>query len=356
MRGVIAPAQLRDDDPSGDWTAPGTYRCAPGVHRIPLPLPDDGLRAVNVYAIEDGDGWTLVDSGWALDVAEDLLVAGLAALGAGLADVHRYLVTHAHRDHYTMGIALRRRFGGRVLLGAAEKPGLDEINRPGGRQGGASHMERLRRAGAADLAELIAGAHASMDLTLWEPPDEWLEDGAVITVGGDDRPSRTLNAVATPGHTRGHLVFADPEHDLVFTGDHVLPSITPSIGFEPLTPLNPLADFLASLRLLRERPDAAMLPAHGAVGRRVHERVDELLAHHAHRLDVTLAGIAQGRSTPAEIAATLTWTRRERTLAELDPFNRMLAILETGVHLEVLAERGLVTMSEVDGVLRHELS
>ena len=55
-----------DDDPAGDWTVPGVYRCAPGVHRIPLPLPNDGLRAVNVYALADGDGLTLVDAGWAL--------------------------------------------------------------------------------------------------------------------------------------------------------------------------------------------------------------------------------------------------------------------------------------------------
>lgn len=334
---------ILDDDPNGDWTAPGTFRVAPGVYRIPLPLPNDGLRAVNVYAIEDVDGWTLVDSGWALEIAEDLLGSALAALGTGLPEVRRFLVTHSHRDHYTMGVELRRRFGSRVLLGAGEKVGLDEINRPDRMSGGSSHMERLRAAGADDLADLIErNAPPPMDLRLWEPPDEWLDDGAVITVGPEEGPAaRTLTAIATPGHTRGHMVFADPEHDLLFTGDHVLPTITPSIGFEPVAPPSPLTDFLTSLQLLRDRPDAAMLPAHGRVGRRVHERVDELLAHHAQRLDATLAGLAQGRTTVAEVAATLTWTRRERTLAELDPFNRMLAILETGVHLEVLVERGL---------------
>ena len=43
-----------------DWTEPGLFTVAPGVHRIPLPLPNDGLRAVNVYAIEAGDGTFLV--------------------------------------------------------------------------------------------------------------------------------------------------------------------------------------------------------------------------------------------------------------------------------------------------------
>ncbi|ODT96270.1 MAG: MBL fold metallo-hydrolase [Pseudonocardia sp. SCN 72-86] len=270
-------------------------------------------------------------------------------MGTGLADVRRYLVTHSHRDHYTMGIELRRRFGSRVLLGAGEKLGLDEINRSDRMRGGSSHMERLRQAGAGDLADLItANAPPPMDLAMWEQPDEWLDDGAVITVGpeepgADEGPiARSLTAIATPGHTRGHLVFADQEHDLLFTGDHVLPTITPSIGFEPIAPPSPLSDFLTSLQLLRDRPDAEMLPAHGKVGRRVHERVDELLAHHAQRLDDTLAGLAGGRTTAYEVATTLAWTRRGRKLAELDPFNRMLAILETAVHLEVLVERGLV--------------
>jgi len=357
---VTAATTLSEEDPDRDWTAAGIYRSAPGVYRIPLPLPNDGLRAVNVYAIADGEGWTLVDSGWALAVAEDLLVEALGALGSGLPDVTRFLVTHAHRDHYTMAVELRRRFGARVLLGAGEKPGLDEINRPGRGQGGASHLERLRRAGAGDLADLIAREMAgqSMDLALWEPPDEWLEDGAVLAVdaaaAAPEAGERTLTALATPGHTRGHLVFDDPGHGLMFTGDHVLPSITPSIGFEPLTPASPLSDFLASLHLLKARPDAAMLPAHGVVGRRVHERVDELLAHHAQRLDQTLAGLAAGHSTPLEVAGTLGWTRRGRTLTELDPFNRMLAVLETGVHLDVLAERGVVKVTEIDGTAHYQ--
>jgi glyoxylase-like metal-dependent hydrolase (beta-lactamase superfamily II) len=161
--------------------------------------------------------------------------------------------------------------------------------------------------------------------------------------------------VATPGHTRGHLVFADEAADLLFSGDHVLPRITPSIGLEPAPPPSPLADFLTSLELMRSRPDAAMLPAHGPVGMRVHERVDELLAHHGKRLDATLAAVAEGRGTAAAVAAVLPWTRRERRLDELDPFNEMLATLETAAHLDVLVQRGAVTTTEQGEVLHYTL-
>ena len=87
---------------------------------------------------------------------------------------------------------------------------------------------------------------------------------------------------------------------------------------------------------------------------RVHQRVDELLAHHGRRLDDTLAAVRAGRTTPYEVAGALTWTRRERRLDDLDPFNRMLATLETGAHLAVLAERGAVRVTERDGVSHYE--
>ncbi|TAL13189.1 MAG: MBL fold metallo-hydrolase, partial [Frankiales bacterium] len=64
------------------WTEPGAFPVAPGVHRIPLPLPNDGLRAVNVYTVETDDGLVLVDGGWAIPEAREVLGAGLAEIGA----------------------------------------------------------------------------------------------------------------------------------------------------------------------------------------------------------------------------------------------------------------------------------
>ncbi|MBV9921157.1 MAG: MBL fold metallo-hydrolase, partial [Pseudonocardia sp.] len=176
----------------------------------------------------------------------------------------------------------------------------------------------------------------------------WISDGERLSVG-----DRALVAVETPGHTRGHMVFADEAADIMFCGDHVLPRITPSIGLEPDPKVSPLADFLSSLELIRQRPDARMLAAHGPVGMRVHQRVDELIAHHAKRLDATLAALAEGRSTAYAVAGVLTWTRRDRTLSELDPFNEMLATLETMAHLEVLVERSIVTTTLQDGVAHY---
>ena len=343
---------IEDDDPDRDWTTPGVFRCAPDVYRVPLPLPNDGLRAVNVYAVADGDGWTLVDSGWALEASRERLASALGLLGAGFPDVRRFLITHAHRDHYTHAVVLRREFGIRVALGAGERPSLEILtdqDRPeAGFQGG-----RLLRAGAHRLVERLAAAEIPRgDPSHWAPPDDWIPDGAEITVGAGPG-ERRLRAVATPGHTRGHVVFADEDGDLLFAGDHVLPRITPSIGLEAASPPSPLADFLSSLELVRKRPDARLLPAHGPVGMRVHERVDELIAHHGARLDATLAAVRAGRTTAHEVAEVLPWTRRKHRLADLDLFNAMLATLETAAHLDVLVERGALTRTEEDGVAHY---
>src|SRR3954469_21093703 len=106
-----------DPGPDGDWTAPGAYEVRPGVHRLPLPLPNDGLRAVNVYAIAAPDGLVLIDSGWAISAAREAPDKALDALGHSLKDVRRFLVTHVHRDHYTQAIYVRREFGTSVSLG-----------------------------------------------------------------------------------------------------------------------------------------------------------------------------------------------------------------------------------------------
>jgi glyoxylase-like metal-dependent hydrolase (beta-lactamase superfamily II) len=314
------------------------------VYRIPLPLPQDGLRAVNVYAIVDGEQLVLIDSGWALAQSEELLVRALGSIGYRLADVREFLVTHVHRDHYTQAVAIRRAHGTRVALGAGERPGLEAIQeairtrrRPG--------RSNLVRAGAAGLLPEDGGGDPGPN---WELPDRWLTDGADLRLS-----SRTLRVIATPGHTRGHVVFYDAGAGALFAGDHVLPHITPSIGFELPPAESPLRDYLESLRLMRSLPDALLLPAHGPVGPSVHTRVDELLDHHEQRLTESAKAVEQGADTAAEAARLLRWTRRQRHFDELDRLNQMLAVTETMAHLDVLVLRGWLTVSVGSDAVAH---
>jgi glyoxylase-like metal-dependent hydrolase (beta-lactamase superfamily II) len=129
------------------WRAPGPQPVAAHVHRIPVPLPTS-IRAVNLYALESPDGLTLVDGGWApYPEARERLVQALRSLGAALGDVRHFLVTHAHRDHYSYAVEHRSEFGSQVWLGAGEAASLAafraEPTRPHPYM-----LDQLRRGGA----------------------------------------------------------------------------------------------------------------------------------------------------------------------------------------------------------------
>jgi len=336
--------QLRQDDPEADWTIPGVYDVGAGVHRIPLPLPQDGLRAVNVYAVRDGDGLVLVDSGWAITEARDLLEQAVKLLDTSLASVRRFLVTHVHRDHYTLAVTLRREFGMRISLGRAEAATL-RIARDPSEDPWVGMLTQLRRAGADDLCRELMAAPSQHDATDWEDPDDWLDAPEEIPVAAG-----SWQVHPTPGHTRGHVVFVDPARDVMFAGDHVLPRITPSIGFEQQTAELPLRDYLDSLKLVRKLPDRRLLPAHGPVAPSVHARVDELIEHHGTRLRHIEETIDAGAHTASEAARRMLWTRRDRAFTELDLLSRCLAVTETMAHLDVLVQAGRLSRSGADGV------
>ena len=117
----------------------------------------------------------------------------------------------------------------------------------------------LRRMGAPD-EELDTLKNAAMPVRpLVDPvvPDVLLEDGARPEVPGWD-----LTAIWTPGHSPGHLCFYEARHELMLSGDHVLPRITPNIPFHPQAGANPLGDFLTSLDKLEPYEVEEVLPAH----------------------------------------------------------------------------------------------
>ena len=367
------------------WIEEGAHPVAPGVHRIPLPLPTDGLRAVNVYAIEATSGLVLIDSGWALANSREQLERSLAAIGAGLPDVRQFLVTHMHRDHYTQAVEIRRLFGTPVKLGEGEKPSIDGLL-SGEFSPFRAQLAIMRAAGAGDIAdrltqmwavdissldrvgqreqqteeaERVSPGHpqlrsgATIGAALgYDQPDEWITASQEFDIG-----TRTLIAIDTPGHTRGHVVFADTAAGLLFAGDHVLPHITPSIGFQEAPSAEPLREYLQSLGVVRRLPDMQLLPAHGPVSPSTHRRIDELTEHHAERLRLMADALTAGASTGYHVARAIGWTRRQQKLLELDLMSQMLAVCETVYHLDLLvAQRVVAAETGEDGIRRFRLA
>ncbi|KAK1184540.1 MBL fold metallo-hydrolase [Streptomyces sp. NBS 14/10] len=335
----------------GSWAVAGVETIQPGVHRVPLPLPHDGLKAVNVYLLEglaDDGGLVMIDGGWAIPEARKTLEEALSAISRDLGDISHILVTHIHRDHYTQAVELRRLLGARVYLGVGERPGLELLNKL--RDGLTAPLQILRQAGADELADRVRSTHPNQyQPDDWEAPDRWL-DAETLRFGESD-----LQVIPTPGHTQGHVVFLDERRRLLFSGDHVLPRITPSIGFESAEPgSRPLAAYLDSLRLMSRYADTRLLPAHGPVADSTHTRVAELLTHHDDRLRTTLAVLEDGTHDAFAVARRLPWTRREVPFSELSAFHQMLAVNETVAHLDVLVLQGRLTATFVDGVNQYK--
>jgi glyoxylase-like metal-dependent hydrolase (beta-lactamase superfamily II) len=313
---------------------------AEGVHRIPLALPLDGLRAINVYVIEDGDRLVIVDTGPRHHLGVEALQQGLAALDATIDDIGLVIATHGHYDHYGLAAQIRATSGAPVLLGTKELELLSIALEDGKyERWTAQRRVWLGSHGAREILDDVERVERRLqsDSTRgfgsWEPPDRLLQDGELIEL-----QTRSLRAHLTPGHTRGHLVFHDEANGILFAGDHVLPHITPSLGFEPLADGRALELFLDSLRAVRDLPVGLVLPGHGPVFEDLPGRVDELLLHHRERLSECVAAI-DGVTSANTVAGRLSWTSRDTPFTELDPLNRMLAVTETVTHLEFLVHR-----------------
>ncbi|MFC5729043.1 MULTISPECIES: MBL fold metallo-hydrolase [Nocardioides] len=347
--GGVATGYAISPDSGEHWAAEGAWQVADGIYRIPLPLPLDALKAINVYVVAGDDGLTLIDGGWAIPVARELLDKCLRNIGSGFGDIRRFLVTHVHRDHFTMATVLGHEVGAEVALGIDERPALELMHSVADLDE-SPFLPVLRTAGAAGIAEMWAAGHDGElpDPVDWAFPDLWIEGDRTFHVG-----RRRIDAVHTPGHTPGHYVFADQAEGVLFAGDHVLPTITPSIGFTVPPADQPLGQFMQSLAKVRRLPDMRILPAHGPVAPSTYTRVDELLTHHETRLDLCLESLkARGPVTATVVARDLGWTRHEHAFDELDVFSRGMAAMETKAHLELLVARGQASaVDHPDGVV-----
>jgi glyoxylase-like metal-dependent hydrolase (beta-lactamase superfamily II) len=279
----------------------------------------------------------------ALVQARERLAKAMAQLGLSLGDIRNFFITHVHQDHYTLAVELRTTLAGKVSLGEGERVNLEAIRSVHERHSDPGFIEMLSGMGAGHIADQVRGFLAPgladpRSNLIWSDPDQWLTDGAVLDLG-----PRTLQAIHTPGHTSGHVVFHDAASGILFSGDHILPHITPSIGFQPVITRTALAEYLRSLQLILALPDSRLFPAHGPVCDSTHARVNELLEHHEKRLAQTLEAASGGPLTAFVAANAIPWTRRQRKFTELDPMSQLLAVGETAAHLEVLVARGQLT-------------
>lgn len=315
-----------------------------GVWSVPVPIPGNPLGYTIVYAVESAGGPVLVDAGWNHPDAWEALRGGLGTLGIDVAAVRGVVVTHFHPDHAGLAGQVREESGAWIAMHEADAAIVRLMRGFADDEHRDFQAGMLRRAGAegADVAVAIAERPAAT-----AQPDRELRDGDLIDV-----PGRRLRAVHTPGHTPGHLCLHLEDGDRLFTGDHVLPGITPHVGIYPYDrdDVDPLGDFLKSLEKVAELGPLAALPAHEWIFPDVAARAAEIRHHHEEKLR-TLGTLLADRAEPLtiwEIAAMMTWNR---PWDELSPLLRGMAAGEAAAHLRTLEARGAIRrVSGVDPV------
>jgi glyoxylase-like metal-dependent hydrolase (beta-lactamase superfamily II) len=316
-------------------TVPPVERVRDGLWCLPVPLPIASVGYVLVYALELADGVALIDSGWRDERSYQALVEGLGVAGFGIGDVRAVLGTHVHLDHYGLAARLRAESGAWVGLHSADAAAIVD-------PGDSAALARTEEAAARLRAEVgtpeRASASPMRSLLPQGHPDRVINDGDVVELGGWD-----LRAVWTPGHTPGHLCFYERRLGLLFSGDHVLPGITPGVGVTTYQRPDPIADQLASLRAVGGLEVSEVLPAHQYRFAGLRERTAELTAHVESRLaEVVVVLPSAPGATCWAVARALSWARPFETLSA---FQVRSAVGETHACLIRLANAGQVRFS-----------
>jgi glyoxylase-like metal-dependent hydrolase (beta-lactamase superfamily II) len=332
------------EHPWSEPPAPGTTRdVASGVKWLRMPLPFQ-LDHINLWLVEDGDGWAIVDTGVGLPDVRALWERIFAGELHGRR-VTRVLVTYFHPDHMGNAAWLAERGDVEVWCTQAEFLIGQMAWRTGEAQDNEPRLRHYRRNGCGEeaLASLRRrGNHYPGLVPTMPSAFRALADGETVTLG--DRPFRVI---VGRGHSPEHAALWCEASGVLISGDQVLPKITTNVSVWPDQPRgNPLRLYLDSLERFRGiGADALVLPSHGFPFRGLPERLAELRTHHAARLAETLDAIAEPRSA-ADIVPIL--FRRQ-----LDTHQLTFALGEALAHLHLLEGDGrAVRLVGDDGVHR----
>ena len=337
MPGVVVVTGTVQKQAWEDKVLPPVEQVRPGLWSIPVPIPDNPLRYVLVYALElDGGGVALVDAGWDTDEAWGALTSGLVAAGGSISDVEAVLVTHIHPDHYGLAGRVREASGAWIGLHPDDAVMLD--SRYGDTDALLHAMMHFLADSGVPADKLPDLAFASMilkSMVTMAEPDVLFEDQKEIDLRGWN-----LRTIWTPGHSPGHVCFYSPDRRLLLSGDHVLPRITPNISVHAQQFPNPLSDYLESLAKVRDLETDEVLPAHEYRFADLPSRIDEITAHHADRLEEIARVITEHPgSTGWEITLRLHWSR---PWDQIEPFMQRQANGETLAHCVLLELHGRV--------------
>ncbi|MGA5900140.1 MBL fold metallo-hydrolase [Streptomyces venetus] len=316
-----------------------------GVRSLRVPIPDNPLGHTLVYVVDTDRGPVLIDTGWDDPESWDTLADGLAACGTSVAEIHGVVVTHHHPDHHGLSGRVREASGAWIAMHAADTAVVRRTREARPERWFTYMTAKLTAAGAPEehIAPLRGARPRALPGLSPALPDRDIVPGELL-----DLPGRRLRAIWTPGHTPGHVCLhleethpaQLPGHGRLFSGDHLLPGITPHIGLyedpDDTNVTDPLGDYLDSLERVGRLAPAEVLPAHQHPFPDATARVHELLTHHEARLTGLLTLLAEPL-TPWQLAERMEWNR---PWAQIPYGSRNIAVSEAESHLRRLVKLG----------------
>ena len=312
-----------------------TMTVAPGIVWLRMPLPL-ALGHINLWLLEDDDGWAIVDTGVDVDESRQIWQKTFADVMANK-PAKRVLVTHLHPDHVGCAGWLTEHFDAPLWMSREEyllcRVLVADTGRSTPKEGDRFYM-------AAGFApEQMQHYHNMFGMFgryVTQLPESFvrMKDGDRLRIGDNE-----WEIIVGRGHSPEHACLYCSELNIVISGDQLLPTISSNVSVYPTEPLaDPLADWLDSLGKMKDRiaPDVLVLPAHGKPFRGAHVRLDDLIAEHADCL--------------AKLEATCNEPRRAIDVfpalfkSEVNKHKLILATGESVAHLNYLVNQGRLTV------------
>lgn len=301
-----------------------------GVYQLTMPLPFR-LDHINLYLLEESDGWVLIDTGLNCDLSKRIWEN---LLNTFFADKPlKYLVlTHLHPDHIGMAAWLQKRCELKIFISEPDWRFAEQLWKVGEEDYRTVYSDYFRQFGVTgDLLTQLVEGRAGYKRLVKELPEN------VIFIRNKDFINIAHSYwqfVAAYGHSQEHMCLWNESRGLLISGDHLLPTITPNISIYPFGARNPLKSYLDSLTAFKRLNCTMYLPAHGPISSNYEQRIDHLIAHHHDNME-KLRSVLDKPMTVFDLVPVL-------FAKDLPAHQMSFALGEAAAHVKYMLEEGVL--------------